>query len=327
MLMIIVKSPLRVSFFGGGTDIPQIYNEIDGCVFSSTIKKHIFVCLNRKWPNEDLSVTAKYTSLENEPHPRYLKHPIMRTVLEKEQINGVDISVSSDIQGGTGLGSSSAFTVGFLLASKALLRRELTKSDLAKVACVIEMDELLEPIGKQDSYAAAFGGLNRYDFYGSGEVRVTQTNLNAKSQEQLEKCLFLVRVGGLRKTSDLLVSQLNEFSRKSNKIATYQKMAEQAVWASGLVQLDLEEFGSAIDEAWRLKSSLSPNISNEEIDSLIKLGKINGAVGAKLLGAGKSGFILFLVPEQSQEKFIKSVDSSKIIRPALDRNGAEVIHS
>lgn len=325
--MIIVKTPLRLSFFGGGTDIPMIYNEIGGCVFSSTIAKHIYICLNRKWPEEDVSVTAKYTILESEIHPRYLKHPIMRTVLEKEQLSGVDISVSSDIQGGTGLGSSSAFTVGFLLATRALLREETTKYDLAKLACAIEIDELQEPIGKQDTYAATFGGLNRYDFHTNGEVRITPTKFDANSLDLLRRSLFLVRVGGVRKTSDLLVRQLTELSNKKDKLSTYQKMAEQAAWASSLVKLDLEQFGCAIDEAWRLKKSLSPNISNEEIDSLIKLGKSQGAIGAKLLGAGMSGFVLFIVPEESQEKFMIAMDSSKFIRPQLESKGAEVIYS
>jgi D-glycero-alpha-D-manno-heptose-7-phosphate kinase len=325
--MFIVKSPLRVSFFGGGTDIPKVYNEIKGCVFSATINKYIYININKKWPISETSVTAKYTILEEEVHARYLKHPIMRTVLVSEGINGVDISVSSDLPGGTGLGSSSAFTVGFLLAIKSLKGHSTSNYELASSACVIEMDQLKEPIGKQDAFAATFGGINRFDFHENGEVEIAESSLSENNGLRLQKSMYLVRVGGVRKTSDLLMQQLSELENQRRQITTYRKIAEQARWASSLQEFDEEEFGSALDEAWALKKSLSPNISNIEIEDLIILGKSCGATGAKLLGAGGSGFVLFIVPEKNRDKFISLMDNTKIIQPRVDKQGARIIYS
>jgi D-glycero-alpha-D-manno-heptose-7-phosphate kinase len=324
--MYIVRSPLRISFFGGGTDIPRIYSEINGCVFSATIQKFVYISINKKWPSDDVSVTAKYTILENEIHVKYLKHPIMRTVLSKLGITGVDISVSSDIPGGTGLGSSSAFTVGFLLASKAILGEEISNYRLAESACEVELHELQEPIGKQDSYAAAFGGINHINFDKSGKVNVTSCRLSADSTSTLEESIFLVRIGGFRKTSELLMQQLTQLESSDRQIAVYEEIANQARWASELTNIDLEEFGSRLNEAWNMKKSLSSNISNDEIDHLITLGLSNGACGAKLLGAGGSGFVLFLVPREHQEAFIHSMRGKRMIQPKFDFDGATVLH-
>lgn len=324
--MIIARTPLRISFFGGGTDIPRVYREIEGCVFSAAIEKYIYINVNKKWPTSELSVTAKYTILEQEIHPRYLKHPIMRTVLLNQNLNGLDIAISSDIPGGTGLGSSSAFTVGFLLATNALKGIEVSKYQLAASACEIEIDFLGEPIGKQDAFASAFGGINRFDFQKSGEVNVTSCLLSNKEVEKMEKSLYLIRVGGYRKTSDLLMNQLLELESQKHHLSTYEKIADQAKWASKLREFSAKEFGAVLDDAWSLKKSLSASITSTEIEELILLGKRNGATGAKLLGAGGSGFVLFIVPEEFSDKFMAIMENSKIIRPKLDQEGAMKIY-
>lgn len=324
--MIIARTPLRISFFGGGTDIPKVFRDVAGCVFSASIEKYIFINVNHKWPKSELSVTAKYTILEEEIHPRYLKHPIMRTVLTNQNLNGLDIAVSSDIPGGTGLGSSSAFTVGFLLAATALKDRILSKYQLATSACEIEIDFLGEPIGKQDAFASAFGGINRFDFQKSGEVNVTACHLSNKEVKKMERSLYLVRVGGYRKTSDLLMNQLLELDNQKHHLSTYERIANQARWASTLREFNVEEFGDALDEAWRLKKSLSASITSAEIEELILLGKRNGATGAKLLGAGGSGFVLFIVPEKFSDKFMSVMENSRVIQPKLDNEGAMKIY-
>jgi D-glycero-alpha-D-manno-heptose-7-phosphate kinase len=324
--MFAARSPLRVSFFGGGSDIPKIYQEIGGCVFSATIQKYVYIFINEKWPKVDSSITAKYSILEEVPHPRYLQHPIMRTALNKYQVNGIDISVSSDIPGGTGLGSSSAFTVGFTLLMNTFRGVSMSKVELAKTACAIEIDDLNEPIGKQDSFASTFGGLRRYDFENNGNVEVSNSGLDIASQSRLQKCLFLARIGGIRNTSDQLMQQMKQFNGQMNQIATYQKIADQARWASQLQDFDPYEFGDALSQAWDYKKTLSSSISNDAIEDLIEKGRKKGATGAKLLGAGGSGFVLFIVPEENQERFLASMDSTKILNPSLDFDGAKLVY-
>jgi D-glycero-alpha-D-manno-heptose-7-phosphate kinase len=324
--MFAVRSPLRVSFFGGGSDIPKIYQTIGGCVFSVTIQKYVYIFVNEKWPKIDSAITAKYSILEEVPHPRYLQHPIMRTVLTKYQVNGIDISVSSDIPGGTGLGSSSAFTVGFTLLANTFRGVSMSKVELANNACSIEIDELNEPIGKQDSFASTFGGLKRYDFESNGNVEVSNSGFDLESQSRLQKCLFLVRIGGFRKTSDLLMQQIQQLNGEMNQITTYQKIADQARWASQLKNFNPHEFGDALNQAWDYKKTLSSSISNDAVEDLIAMGRGLGATGAKLLGAGGSGFVLFIVPEENQEKFLASMDRTKVINPSLDVDGAKLLY-
>jgi D-glycero-alpha-D-manno-heptose-7-phosphate kinase len=326
--MLAVRSPLRVSFFGGGSDIPEIYQKIGGCVFSVAIQKYVYVFMNSKWPNVDDTVTAKYSIIEEVPHPRYLQHPIMRTVLTKNRVTGVDISVLSDIPGGTGLGSSSAFTVGFVLLTNTFLGKSfLSKSELADKACSIEIDELNEPIGKQDAFASTFGGLKKYEFDEKGRVSVSDSEMKEKSFLSLQKCIFLVRVGGFRKTSDLLMQQINELNEQSTQIEIYQKIAQQARWASHLKEFNPYEFGEALSLAWEYKKSLSSRISNDMVGGLIAKGMNSGASGAKLLGAGGSGFVLFIVPEENQEKFTECMKSMKVINPLFDIDGARLVYS
>lgn len=323
--MIGVRAPLRISLFGGGTDIPRIFNEIEGCVFSCAINKYVHIFVNKVWPEDEKGVIAKYSLLEKEMHPRYLRHPIMRTVLLNQKVDGIDISVSSDLPGGTGLGSSSAFTVAFTLAIKTHLKESVSKLELANQACEIEIKFLQEPIGKQDAFASAFGGLKAYEFLKNGDTNVKTSLLNERALSSLQNSLYLVRVGGFRKTADLLQQQLRELERQSRMISIYSAMANQAKWASLQTEFDAIEFGDMLDQAWQYKKSLNPSITNLEIEETIERGKKYGATGAKLLGAGGSGFVLFIVPEIHQQKFLTHMDSLRVINPKIDAFGAQIV--
>jgi D-glycero-alpha-D-manno-heptose-7-phosphate kinase len=325
--MLATRTPLRISFFGGGTDIPSVYRELGyGAVFSATINRYIYIFVNHKFKLLSTGISAKYSDLEEVPNPKYLKHPIMRSILTRLEMNDLDISISSDIPGGTGMGSSSAFTVGFLKACFELKSISLTNLDIAKIATDIEINELKEPIGKQDTYAAALGGVNHLRFT-DDEVTNHKTGLGESELLSLQDSTYLLSVGKPRKTSELLSRQLDSLTSNSKHLEIYEKMRDQADWARGISHFCPYEFGSKVQEAWALKRQLSDSITNEEVEGKITLGLKAGSTGAKLLGAGGSGFILFIVPKEKQIPFISQMSPLDPFKIKLITAGTEVMYS
>jgi len=325
--LIITRTPLRISFFGGGTDVLEIYSKIEGAVFATTFCKYIYIFINHKEPDFGYGVTAKYSKSEKVEHPRYLSHPIMRQILLKKNLTNLDISVSSDLPGGSGLGSSSAFTVGFLQAVHDLVDpdRSLEKEQLASDSCRIEIEDLKEPIGKQDAYSVSFGGLKGFIFESNDRVRVVDSPLSSKDKEKLERCIRLVKVGASRRTSELLSAQLQHFDSNPGLLDRYERLADHAKWAMKLSQFEPNEFGARLTDAWNLKKSLSPLITSEQIDNLISTGLRFGASGAKLLGAGGSGYVLFIVPEDKQMNFDFQMGDSQPRKVKLDTLGSVIL--
>jgi D-glycero-alpha-D-manno-heptose-7-phosphate kinase len=321
--MIAVKIPLRISFFGGGTDVENVYSKIQGSVFSTTIAKYIYIFFNQRF--DGAGVSAKYTKIEEVLHPRYLSHPIMRSCLSRYEINGVDVSVSSDIPAGTGLGSSSAFTVGFLQLCQRILRNSVSKSELAEMACEIEIGELKEPIGKQDAYAAAFGGLNGYKFATNGVVEIAPSKLNHDELAKLESSLYLVKVGQTRKASEVLSEHFNSI-QTSESLKVYRSLLDLSNSALELKYFNAYEFGEMLSFGWDLKKSINPSVTNSLVDQVIDDGLSAGASGAKLLGAGKSGFILFVVPENKKTEFVNHKSLCKHIAVRFDKLGSQIIY-
>lgn len=306
--MIAVRTPLRISFFGGGTDVANVYNEIGGAVFSTSIDRYIYIFLNYKYDRK--GVVAKYSRLEDVPNPRYLSHPIMRSCLSRFNLDGLDISISSDIPAGTGLGSSSSFTVGFVQACSMLSNALYDPEYLARVACEIEIDDLREPIGKQDALAAAYGGLRGYNFSLNGAVDVIESPMSQFEKDQLQKSIYLVRVGNIRKTSELLSGQLYPIQSKSI-LKSYEELRDLAFEAQKMTKFDSQRFGEMLKRAWDLKKRQNPYVSNDSVDQIIELGIKSGGSGAKLLGAGQSGFILFIVDSENAERFEKGMNEVK----------------
>jgi len=321
--MIGTRTPLRISFFGGGTDFPEVYREIGGAVFSTTINRYIYIFLNKK--TETQGITAKYSKLENVVDSQEITHPIIRELLTAFRIENVDISVSADVPAGTGMGSSSSFTVGLINACASYLSISMSALQMSEMACNLEMVKLGESIGKQDAYAGGMGGLNLYEFSTSGKVRVSSANLDLKSVQILQNSIRLISIGSPRNAASILKKQVEEVNADRRVLRIYEEMKSQAIWASELKSLDLIEFGGEVDRAWSLKKEVNSSVSNNEVELLYKEGKKAGAAGGKLLGAGKSGYIMFIVPPSKLENFELRMNKYKPRPVQLDNAGTTLI--
>jgi D-glycero-alpha-D-manno-heptose-7-phosphate kinase len=322
--MIIVRTPFRVSLFGGGTDVPSYYSNGGGMVISMAIDKHIYLTAHPMF--ESSEILLKYSAIERVSTPSNIQHNIFRKMLEQHQVSGVDIGVSSDIPSGTGLGSSSAFTVGLANLLSEYKGFKLSKEQLAAEACEIEITSLNQLIGKQDQYASAFGGFNRIEFLADESVNVHPLVLSDEALLNLNKSLVLVRVGRTRSARNLLEKQAlaRESSRNTEKALDELYELTKSIDLS--VFSNLKELGDLLSLSWKLKKSSNPFATTQEIDELIDFGVSNGALGAKLLGAGGAGFVLFLVPCESADKFRQVFKNRKTLKIEIDFEGSKLIY-
>src|SRR3989344_5167702 len=289
--MIITRTPFRISFVGGGSDMEGFYKYSQGAVLSTTINKFMYI-YSHNFFDED-KIRVKYSQTETVTDINKLKHPILREVIKKFKIKGaLEISSNADVPAGTGLGSSSSFTVGLLHNLYTVFGKFITKEQLARESCDIEINKLKEPIGKQDQYAAAFGGLNLIRFNSSGKVNVEPLHLKKKTYVALQKNLLMFYTGSQRKTASILLEQKNNLNSKG-KFEILKKMVE-LVWElhDSLYNGDLNKFGTILHKNWLLKQQLASKISNPVINDLYDKALKNGAIGGKLLGAGGGGFLL-----------------------------------
>lgn len=296
--MIISQTPLRTSFFGGGTDIADYYRQFGGAVLSSTINKYIYIIVKSRY---DDYIILNYSEREKEKDVNQIKHGIFREALQMVGIEkGVEITSIADIPAeGSGLGSSSSFTVGLLNALFAFKGEYKNAYELAEMACEIEISRLGEPIGKQDQYAAAFGGFNNFFIDSEDKVTVSRIDLDDKARNLLNSYTMLFYTGISRKASTVL-SDL-----KSNGIhntSALHRIKEMAVQGRGyLLNLDIEILGKLLERNWEAKKTLSVRIVNKEIDDIYGRAKEAGAYGGKLLGAGGGGFFLFFCHPEKQQ--------------------------
>jgi len=324
-VLIISKAPLRVSFFGGGTDLEWFYRENSGMVVSTSINKHVYISCHPMFDSQD--ILLKYSEMERVTHNSEIKHRIFRKALQMYDINGVDIGVSSDVPAGTGLGSSSSFTVALLQTLRQYKSIDSTAEVLAKQAVDIEINLLQQTMGKQDQYAAAFGGLNRIFFQQDNQVIVEPINISKSALERLNQGLICVRVGGVRVAAQVLEVQYKEFQEQKRLKSTLQELLEFTRNIPNSVFEDLNKLGLALNEAWRLKKSSSTNMSNSDIDELISYGLKKGAAGAKLLGAGQGGFVLFVVEPEAKSYFLKSFQTYPKMQVTLETQGVQTIYN
>jgi D-glycero-alpha-D-manno-heptose-7-phosphate kinase len=323
--MIITKTPFRVSFVGGGSDLAAFYSKSPGAVLSTTIDKFMYVS-SHKFFEED-KIRIKYSQTETADHRDKINHPIVREVLNKFQIKGgVEISSNADIPAGTGLGSSSSFTVGILHNLHTVSGRFAPKSQLANEACDIEINKLKEPIGKQDQYAASFGGLNVIKFNPSGTVDVEPIHLNKKTYETLQDNLVMFYTGAQRDTSSILTEQKNNMQQQ-NKFKIMQQMVS-LVWEmrDALYGGDLNQFGTLLHKNWLLKQQVASNINNPQINSWYNKALQNGAIGGKLLGAGGGGFLLFYCEKEKQDKLRTALSPLKEMKFNFENEGTKLIY-
>jgi D-glycero-alpha-D-manno-heptose-7-phosphate kinase len=323
--MITTQTPYRISFFGGGSDLSNFYTRHPGAVLSAAINKSMYLTSHPFF--EPTSIHLKYSKTELVPSVDQIEHPILRAVLGKlVPEGGIEVSSIADIPGGTGLGSSSAFTVGLIQNLNARFERFLPPARLAEEACHIEIDILGEPIGKQDQYASAFGGLNHFTFHPDGRTTVEKIFVADDTISRLEASLFLFYLGRPRAASTVLQEQANNLA-DPEVFETQKVMVAQVDTGIRLLRSgDLDGFGRLLHEAWLLKRTLASKISDNMIDAYYQQGIDAGALGGKLVGAGGGGFLLFYCPLPAQNWFVKSMSELRQVPFRFEPNGSRIIH-
>ncbi len=321
--MIITRTPFRVSFAGGGSDIPSFYEKHGGCVVSTSINKYMYISVHPNFKRDE--TVLKYSSTETVTDIETIDHKYYRKILSLLGVNGVELVSTADIPAGTGLGSSSSFTVGVLHALYAYKGKYVSKERLASEACSIEITELHNPIGKQDQYAAAYGGLNFIRFYENGDVNVSPIIMDLSKMRRMEENLMMFYTGKLHSASSILKEQ-------SSNIVSGQKEANQLQMCrlaenlrDELQNNNIDALGEILHQNWLLKRTLATGISNELIDSKYDAAIKAGAIGGKLLGAGGGGFLLFYVPKEKQEEVRRCIGLPQM-PVVFDRQGSAVIY-
>ena len=323
--MIITKTPFRISFVGGGSDLEAFYSRSTGAVLSTSINKYMYISSHAYFEPDKLRV--KYSQTETVSSVSEMTHPILRTALEMFEIKGgLELSSIADIPSGTGMGSSSSFTVGLLHNLHAHTHRYASKHQLAAEACELEINRLREPIGKQDQYAAAFGGLNVIEFHANGEVGVEPVYLSPEIYSALEGNLCLYYIGNQRSASSILSEQRKNTSA-DEKFNMLQEMVGLVYeLRTALMKGNLGEFGRLMHENWLLKQNLASGISNPQISELYDLALKNGASGGKLLGAGGGGFMLFYCPKEKQTQLDEALKQVRRFPFKFEQEGSKLIH-
>lgn len=323
--MIISKTPLRISFVGGGSDLPSYYLNRGGAVVSTTINKYIYVTVNKKFDNQ---IRASYSITEFAKHPDKIRNELIRESLKLTGIySGIEITSIADIPSKTGLGSSSSYTVGLLNALNAYRGVYTSPKELADSACEVEINLCGHPIGKQDQYAAAYGGLNLIEFNTDGTINVSPIIIKPSSLHRLENNLLLMYTGLTRSTSTILKEQNKNNKTNQKSVSSLKEMVNLArELRTALSRHNLKKFGEILDANWELKKKLSSRISNPKIDRWYQTAKKNGAIGGKLLGAGGGGFLLFYAPVNKHNKIIKSLPKLQPIEFEFDSTGSSIIH-
>jgi D-glycero-alpha-D-manno-heptose-7-phosphate kinase len=321
-----VRAPFRASFLGGGSDIPNFYENYSGAVLSVAIDRHMFLTGREMF---DASQTlVKYSKSELVDNVEDIKHPIFREALKLFQLSGLDIGISSDIPAGSGLGSSSTFTVGLVSLLSELSGKNYSRHDIAKIACQIEIEILGEPIGKQDQYASAFGGLNLFIFKPNGEVIVEPLSLSAEDYVKLSESMFLVQLqGSSRSASEVLTVARENLNSDSKAMNATKDLAQLALHGFEAINRDgIKALPELLNEAWQLKLKANPSQSMSVAHETVDIGIESGAAAAKLLGAGGGGFVLFLVDPEKRDSFLRSMSNRKVIRVAPDFSGVKTIY-
>jgi D-glycero-alpha-D-manno-heptose-7-phosphate kinase len=323
--MLITRTPVRISLGGGGTDLPSFYRRFGGTVISAAINKYVYIAINRTFTDDYF---LKYSELERVRDVSEIRHPIIREALTLHPIGpSLEIVSVADIPSGTGLGSSGTFTVGLLRALYAFKRQHVVTGALAEEACHIEIDRLCRSVGKQDQYIAAFGGLNCFEFSPDGQVTVSALRISNQTLHDLEERLLLFFTGYSRNADSVLEDQ------KARSDKGDQNMLEnlQAVASIGkqvrenLEAGNLRGFAALMHEHWENKRSRTNGISTTAIDRWYQVGRANGALGGKLVGAGGGGFLMFYAEDPACLRKAMEREGLPELRFAFDHDGSTVL--
>lgn len=324
--MIITSAPFRIAFMGGGSDLPAFYRRQGGAVLSATINRFVYISIHPFFLAGKSIV--KYSKNEMVSDVGQIKHPIFCEALKALlPEGGVEIVSTADVPSGTGLGSSSTFTVALLHALHAYCGRFRAKQDLAREACELEIGKLGEPIGKQDQYAASFGGLNCIEFYPDERVVVSPLVLPGDVVKRLEENLLLFYAGGRRRARDVLRVQALQLRMDQKRRDNLEKVVGLVhETREALTQGNLGRFGELLDKGWTIKRTLSSSISNERIDKYYTRAREFGALGGKLLGAGGGGFLLLYCEKKDQERLRKALFDLHEMPFRFDWMGTRIVH-
>src|ERR1043165_469763 len=328
-MLITSRTPLRVSFFGGGTDYPEYFDRRPGAVIGMAIDKYIYVSALRLATFLQYKYRVSYTRVETESRIEDLQHPVVRAVLQYYGITeALDIGIMADLPASSGLGSSSAFTVGLINLISTLRSVPLTKFDLGRTAIHIEREALKEHVGSQDQLHAAFGGINRFDFI-DGRIRISPIQMTSNCQQQFVSSLVLLYTGLTRYASDTLEEQIASTKdlKVDRELDQLVELTSQAVRVLEGPDPDalVREFGAMMHEGWMVKRKLSSKVSNAAIDELYDRARAAGALGGKLCGAGGGGFLLMVVPPAIRERFAAMMAPTIAIPVDIDTLGSAII--
>lgn len=323
--MIISKTPLRMSFVGGGSDLPVFYRKFGGAVVSTAIDQFVYVTVNKKF---DDRIRLSYSKTEEAKSAEKIKHPLVREAMKMLGLDGgVEITSIADIPAkGTGLGSSSSFTVGLLHALHAFANRYASADKLARESCQIEIERCGEPIGKQDQYAAAYGGFNLIEFNQDDSVSVEPIICKRETLLQLEANILVFYTGITRSASALLKNQSDAVAAEKKKQKMLRRMVELAhELKAELEKNNLDAFGEIIHENWELKRNLTSGVSSGVIDDWYARARKAGAVGGKLLGAGSGGFLMFYAPRDRHDAIARELSELRRMDFGFEPQGSKII--
>jgi D-glycero-alpha-D-manno-heptose-7-phosphate kinase len=325
-LIVTTRTPLRLSFNGGGTDLPAFYEREDGAVLSSAIDQYLYVTVKRHNRLFLENYRLNYSDTEHVDQLDDIKNSIARECL---RFIGVEppiyISTIADLPGSTGLGSSASFTVGLLNALHTFAQARVSAAQLAEEACHIEMEVLKKPIGKQDQYAAAFGGFNQFFFQQNGKVIISAKHLPGKQIERFFDSLLLFWTGISRSAETILKKQQENTEKKFESLRQMKNLSFQLA-TSIEKAIDLQEFGAMLSAGWNLKRELTDSISSSQIDAWYGKALQSGAYGGKLCGAGGGGFLLFVVPEAKQAEVREALSELTCLPVRYESKGSQVVY-
>jgi D-glycero-alpha-D-manno-heptose-7-phosphate kinase len=325
--MIISRTPFRISFFGGGTDYPAFYEEHGGAVLSTSINKYCYVICRYLPPFFDYNYRIRYRKQEEVRSISEIEHPAVRECLNFINLNhGVEIQHNADLPAMSGLGSSSAFTVGLLNALNALKGKMITKRQLALDAIHVEQDRIKENVGSQDQTVAAFGGFNKIEFGGSQKITVHPVTISQDKLDILQNHLMLFFTGFPRNASEIAAEQIRNTPQKKTELKTMMALVDEAINTLNGSNDRLIDFGKLLHETWKIKRSLTQHISNTSIDEIYETGVRAGAVGGKLLGAGGGGFLLFFVKPELQPDVKKKLSKLLNVPFKFHNLGSQIIY-
>jgi D-glycero-alpha-D-manno-heptose-7-phosphate kinase len=326
--MIIARSPLRITLGGGGTDLPSYYRQHEGFLIAAAIDQYVYVTINRPFVE---GIFLKYSAFESVLKVSEVKHNIIREALAMQSLRTpqIEITTLADIPAGTGLGSSGSFTTALLASLYAYRKNIIHPRDLAELACHIEIDRLNEPVGKQDQYIAAYGGVTCFTFHPNDKVTAEPLKLDHETMHELEDNILLFFTGYSRSASSILQDQHTRSQKKDADMLKNLHFVKDLGYQSkdALERGDLLGFGELMHEHWQHKKSRSGGMSNPKIDEWYELGIKNGAVGGKLVGAGGGGFLMFHAADRNKLRKTMAKAGLAEVRFRFDFDGTKVMSS